>query len=199
MRYRFNLVPDDFRGRGFFDRGAFFLILILAVYIAGLAGVGIQYEKRYINLQNSLKQLNYQKNQLLFDEQSAKQILDRINNLQTMEIRDRKTLNLISDLVRDRIQWTRTFAQLTHLVPEGAWLQSMSSTGDGASRRMVFRGMALSNQWVARFLFFLENHPDFSDVRLEYSRISKLGTQEVYSFEVKAQMTQDPGRISNGS
>jgi len=194
MRYRFNLAPKDIRGGGPTDLGGLILILILAVYIAGLIGVGILYEERYINLQGSLSKLNYQKNQLIFDEQAAKQILDRISNLQTAEMKDRKILNLLNDLAGGRILWSQTLAQLTHIVPEGVWLQSMSSTGEGQSRSVVFRGRALSNQWVSRFLFLLENRPDFSDVRLEYSRLSKIGEKEVYNFEVNARMTPTAGR-----
>lgn len=195
MRYRFNMIPEGYAPRRFVDLGTFFLIIVLALYISGLTGLGILYEKRYVNLVNSLAQLNYQKNQLLFDEQSAKKILDRITRIQEQDVRDRKILNLLNDLVDRRIMWSRTMAQVTHIVPDGTWLQSMSSTGEGTSRRMVFRGMAASNQWVARFLFFLENHPDFSEVRLEFSRLAKVGDRELYSFEVNARMSQIEGRF----
>jgi len=195
MKYRFNLVPENYRMRRLIDRGNFFLIIVLSLYLAGLTSIGILYEKRFVKLQDSLARLNYQKNQLLFDERTADQVLARISQIQMKEIQDRKILNLINDLVSKRIQWSKTMAEITHIVPEGAWLQSMSSTGEGANREVVFRGMALSNQWVARFLFFLENHPDFSNVRLEYSRIAKIGDRDLYSFEVRVEMTQDTGRI----
>lgn len=199
MKYRFDLTPDDLKIRSAVDMGTMFLAIVLALYIAGLIGIGILYEKRFIDLQDSLTQLNFHKNQLLFDEQAAGQILNRITRIQDREIKDRKVLALINDLVNNRIQWTRTLAQLSHVVPDGAWLQSMSSTGEGPTRRIVFRGMALSNQWVARFLFFLENHPDFYDVQLEYSRLSKIAAREVYSFEIRSRMTQNRGRTSDGS
>jgi len=194
MRYRFNLVPESCKSGRMVDLGRFFLIIVLSLYLTGLAGVGILYERKFVTLQKSLTHLNYQKNQLLFDESSADKILEKISRIQEREVKDRKTLNLLRELVAQRILWEKTMAQITHVVPEGAWLQSMSSTGEGASRNMVFRGMAVSNQWVARLLFFLENHPDFSEVRLEYSRLTKVGTRDVYSFEVKARMTQGGGR-----
>jgi Tfp pilus assembly protein PilN len=195
MKYRFNLVPESYRMRRIVDRGNFLLVVVLLLFLAGLAGIGILYEKRFVTLQGSLARLNYQKNQLLFDERTADQILARISEIQTQEVKERKVLNLIKDLLRQRIQWSKTMAEITHIVPDGAWLQSMSSTGEGASREIVFRGVALSNQWVARFLFLLENHPDFSNVRLEYSRIAKVGERDLYSFEVKVAMAQDTGRI----
>lgn len=194
MRYRFNLVPDSYKVRRAVDMGNFFLIITLSLFLAGISGIGILYEKKFVTQQNSLKRLNYQKNQLLFDERSADQILGRISRIQIREVQDRKVLNLINELVSRRILWSKTMAQITHIVPEGAWLQSLTSTGEGTSRNIVFRGMAASNQWVARLLFFLENHPDFSNVRLEYSRLTKIGEREVYSFEVKVEMTQGAGR-----
>ncbi len=194
MRYRFNLVPESCKRGRMVDLGNFSLIVVLSLYLAGLAGMGILYERKYITLQESLTRLNYQKNQLLFDERTADMILEKISRIQELEVRDRRKFNILSELVNTRILWSRTMAQITHIVPEGAWLQSVSSSGEGTSRNMVFRGMAISNQWVARLLFFLENHPDFSEVRLEYSRLAKVGAREVYSFEVKARMTQSGGR-----
>ena len=193
MRYRFNLVPESFRSRGLKDTGSILMVLILSLYLLGLVGMGILYEKRLESLQDSLALLDFQKNQLLFDERSADRTLVEILGIQEQEREERRLLSLLGNLVSGRILWWKTMAQITHIVPEGVWLQSVSSTGEGFSRRMVFRGHALSNQLVARLLFLLENHPDFSGVGLEYSRLAKIGSHEVYSFEVRATMEQSGG------
>lgn len=189
MRYRLNILPEESRTGKFADLSLFTVVLIFVLYLAGLAGIGVLYEKRYITAVNTLTSLNYQKNQLLFQEQSAGRILERINQIQIRRSKDRNLVKVLNDLVERRIEWSGVMAQITHIVPDGVWLQTMSSTGEGRARRVQFRGMGTNNQWVARFLFYLENHPDFSDVKLEYSRLTKIGEKELFSFEVNALLT----------
>ncbi len=195
MKYRFNLLPDSYMPKGAMDIGRTFIIMVLLVFSLLLVAMGIMYEKRFIDIQNGITRLNYQKNQLLFDEGQAQKVLDRIDDIQLRDARDRQILKVLDSLVNDRITWSRSMAQITYIVPDGAWLNSMSSSGLGSERLLKFRGTALSNKWVARFLFYLENHSDFSGVRLEYSRLVKVGDRELYNFEIGARLHPPAGRI----
>jgi Tfp pilus assembly protein PilN len=195
MKYRFNLLPDSFKPRDLMEMGRWFVFLVLFLFMVGLVVIGFMYEKRFIDIQRSIARLNYQKNQLLFDEGQAQEVLKRIEVIQVMDSRDRQILKILDSLVNERIIWSRTMAQITYIVPDGAWLNSISSSGGGLERVIKFRGTALSNKWIARFIFYLENHNDFSGVRLEYSRLLKLGGREVYSFEVNANLHPPLGRI----
>lgn len=195
MKYRFNLLPDSYRPKMVMEIGRTFIVMVLVVFSLLLVAIGIMYEKRFIEIQNSITRLNYQKNQLLFDEGQAQKVLERIDDIQARDSRDRQILKVLDSLVNDRIMWSRTMAQITYIVPDGAWLSSISSSGVGSERLLKFRGTALSNKWVARFLFYLENHPDFSGVRLEYSRLVKVGNRELYNFEVEAKLHPPAGRI----
>lgn len=195
MKYRFNLLPDSYKPRDLLEMGRWFVFVVLFLFMLGLIVVGIMYEKRFIDIQNSIARLNYQKNQLLFDEGQAQKVLVRIDEIQAKDSRDRQILKILDSLVNERVMWSRTMAQITYIVPDGAWLNSISSSGGGLERVIKFRGTALSNKWVARFIFYLENHSGFSGVRLEYSRLLKLGGREVYSFEVNAKLHPPSGRI----
>ncbi len=195
MKDRFNLIPDGYLTQKTLDAGRFIIFTLVILFVAGMVSLGILYEKRFIQLEGSIQRLNYQKNQLLFEEASAQMILDRIAQIEAEDADGREVLNLLNGLVRDRIQWSKIMAQVTYIVPEGVWLNSLSSSGEGSHRKIKFRGAALSNKWVARFLFYLENHPDFSDVRLEYSRQIKIGERELYSFEVDSTLKAAGGRI----
>jgi len=195
MKHRFNLLPDSFKPRDLMEMGRWFVFLILFLFTVGLVVIGIMYEKRFIDIQLSITRINYQKNQLLFDEDQAQKVLARIEEIQVKDSRDRQILKILDSLVNERIMWSRTMAQITYIVPDGAWLNSISSSGGRLERIIKFRGTALSNKWLARFIFYLENHSDFSEVRLEYSRLLKLGGQEVYSFEVNANLHPPSGRI----
>ncbi|MFV2081808.1 MAG: PilN domain-containing protein [bacterium] len=194
MKYRFNLLPDSFKPRDIMEMGRWFVFLVLFLFTVGLVMIGIMYEKRFIDIQRSITRLNYQKNQLLFDEGETQKVLVRIEAIQAKDSRDRQILKILDSLVNERIMWSRTMAQITYIVPDGAWLNSISSSGSGVERTIKFRGTALSNKWIARFIFYLENHSDFSGVRLEYSRLLKVGGREVYSFEVIANLRPPSGR-----
>jgi Tfp pilus assembly protein PilN len=195
MRYRMNLVPDGYREKRAVDFGRLALALLLGGVLAFLAGVGILYEKRAIDLSRSLSLLTYQKSQLQLEAGSAQIALDRIAGIQSRDQAEREVLAQLDSFLTERVLWSRVMAQVTYLVPEGVWLTSVSSSGAGGARTLVFKGNALSNQWVARFLFFLENHPEFTRVTLTYSRKEQSGAAEVYGFEVTAELAPRLGRV----
>ncbi|GBE14909.1 MAG TPA: hypothetical protein ENH32_08800 [Proteobacteria bacterium] len=195
MRYRTNLLPDDVKARKSLRLGDLIMVLLVVFFITGLVTVGVMYERRFIAIQKGIASLNFQKNQLLFEEDRTKEILRRIEGIQARQAEDGKVVNLLESLIRGKIFWSRILAQITYIVPEGVWLNSLSSSGRESGRELVLRGTALSNKWVARFLFYLENHPDFSGVSLKYSRLTKMAGRDLYGFEVHAVLSPGAGRF----
>ncbi len=194
MRIRMNLIPDSYREKKAVDLGRMALILALAVWVALLAGVGILYQRRALDLQKGVALLAYQKSQLTLEEGATQKALDRIAGIRDRDLAEREILSQLDGFLGDRVLWSRVMAQVTFLVPDGVWLTSISSSGSGGKRVLVFKGSALSNQWVARFLFFLENHPEFTAVRLEFSRQAGPAEREIYNFEVSADLAPRLGK-----
>ncbi|NOY86211.1 MAG: hypothetical protein GXP52_02775 [Deltaproteobacteria bacterium] len=195
MKYRTNLLPGNVKAGKTLQSGNLIMVLLVVFFITGLVTIGVMYERRFIAIQEGIASLNFQKNQLLFEEDKAKEVLSRIESIQARQAEDGKVVKLLEGLVRGRILWSRVLAQTTYIVPKGVWLNFLSSSGSEAGRKLVFRGTALSNKWVARFLFYLENHPDFSGVSLEYSRLTKMGGKDLYSFEAHAVLSSTAGRF----
>jgi Tfp pilus assembly protein PilN len=195
MRYRMNLVPDSYREKKVVDLGRMALVLLLAGWTALLAMLGILYQERVLALRKGVALLAYQKSRLALEEGATQKALDRIAGIRDRDLAEREVLSQLDGFLVDRVLWSRVMAQATFLVPEGAWLTSISSSGAGGRRTITFKGNALSNQWVARFLFFLENHPEFTAVRLGYARQAGAGRGETCEFEVSAELAPRLGKV----
>ena len=195
MKYRTNLLPEEVRTGRSLELGDLIMVLLVVFFITGLVTVGVMYERRFITIQKGIASLNFQKNQLLFEESKAKDAIRRIENIQARQAGEQKVVKMLEGLVQGRILWSTVLAQTTYVVPEGVWLNYLSSSGTEPGRKLVFRGTALSNKWVARFLFYLENHPDFSNVSLEYSRLTKMGGKNLYGFEAHTVLSPSAGRF----
>ena len=118
-------------------------------------------------------------------------------NQQLVAERAGRVLALTSAL-RSRVGWDRLFGQLSSVLPDDVWLTSLqakapsvatTTDAEGASGAgFAIQGFTYSQEGVARFLARLEVVPDLTDVELGSSMLTKVESQDVYQFTIKAQV-----------
>jgi Tfp pilus assembly protein PilN len=108
-----------------------------------------------------------------------------------------------------RIQWDILLSDVSHVVPDGSWLSSLTlqaqpvTTPDPAAQQttttpqqttptaFVASGFALSQERVVRLLQQLELVPMLSDITLQRSERATVGTTKAFQFTLSANVRLD--------
>jgi Tfp pilus assembly protein PilN len=199
MIERINLIPDEI----LIDKKAVqkrpLIISILILYFLCLGAVFI-YQKANIKKRlNNVEQAKMQRDELVAQNTRYREVIERINLVQKKEEDIKKRLAVISSLLEERVYWSEILRNLTHRVPNGIWLTSLSTNdltkGAGNSptdsiggKGVKFNGTSLSNSAIAAFVFALENSSDFENVILVYSQKKESQDRDLYDFEISTDL-----------
>lgn len=214
MIERINLIPDETRKKIRAGRKRPLVASLLIVYVLAL-GAFYFYQKseiggRLADIDNAKKQ----RDELIAQSVRYKEVIERVNLTQRREEDIKKRLEVIGSLLEGRIYWSEALRDITHLVPDGIWFESLStydmakgggniqvestagqpsnvSTGGKSAfggKGVKFNGTALSNSRIAEFVFALENSRFFGNVLLAYSQKRELHGRDLYDFEITADL-----------
>lgn len=112
----------------------------------------------------------------------------RLSEIRAAEGELSQRIGVASELKDKRVSWSFVLKKLSHEVPKGVWLRSLSTSDvqGTTDKKVKFLGSATNNRAVADFIFKVENSGHFRDATLSYSQKRDLGGNFVYDFEVYA-------------
>lgn len=195
MIERINLIPDEI----LVDKKAVqkrpLIISVLVIYFLCLGAVYIYQKTKVKKRLNNVEQARMQRDELIAQNTRYREVIERINLVQKREDDIKKRLAVISSILEERVYWSEILRNLTHRIPDGIWLTSLStndlakepgkSPADSIGGKGVkFNGTALSNSAIAAFVFALENSNDFENVVLVYSQKNESQDRDLYDFEI---------------
>lgn len=199
MIERINLIPDEI----LIDKKAVqkrpLIISVFVIYFLCLGAVYIYQKAKVKKRLNNVEQARMQRDELIAQNTRYREVIERINLVQKREEDIKKRLAVISAILEERIYWSEILRNLTHRIPDGIWLTSLStndlakvpgkSPADSIGGKGVkFNGTALSNSAIAAFVFALENSSDFENVVLVYSQKNESQDRDLYDFEISADL-----------
>ncbi len=136
------------------------VVLVLLAVVSGL-----QWRKT-LTAQENVDLLRKQKAELEARLTSLNQDLGR-SDVRVQELRkEEDRLRAIRALFSDRILWSAVLQEVSHLVPEGLWLNLVESKDLEGRKELRIAGNALAYPSLSRFLTALERSPRFSQAQL---------------------------------
>jgi Tfp pilus assembly protein PilN len=121
----------------------------------------------------------------------------------------KQRLNVVATALDKRVAWDRVLREVSLVLPEDVWLTGLNAkspvsavatsslpVAPGAPpTEFTMLGDTYSHAAVARFLSRLAVVPDLTNVQLQRSSMSKIGTQQVVQFTIAADI-RAPGATS---
>lgn len=195
MIERINLIPDEILVDKKTVQKRPLIISVLVIYFLCLGAVYIYQKAKVKKRLNNVEQAKMQRDELIAQNTRYREVIERINLVQKREDDIKKRLAVISSILEERVYWSEILRNLTHRIPDGIWLTSLStndlakepgkSPADSIGGKGVkFNGTALSNSAIAAFVFALENSSDFENVVLVYSQKNESQDRDLYDFEI---------------
>ncbi len=112
----------------------------------------------------------------------------------------------LNTALNSRTPWDRVFRQFSLVLPDDVWLTTLSakspvspltnassSTAGAAPSQFTIQGRTYSHDGVARLLSRLQVVSDLTNVQLQSSSLSNVGTQQVVDFTIAADLTPTTG------
>jgi Tfp pilus assembly protein PilN len=108
-------------------------------------------------------------------------------------------VSALSTAMTSRVAWDRVFREFSLVLPDDVWLTTLSAkspispltnasttSGAGPPSQFTIHGRTYSHDGVARLLSRLQVVPDLTNVQLESSTLTKVGSQDVVEFSIAA-------------
>jgi Tfp pilus assembly protein PilN len=111
----------------------------------------------------------------------------------------------LNSALGERLAWDRVLREVSLVLPEDVWLSSLAAGGSSAEgtsgetpdaqagQTVTFNGFTYSQESVARLMTRLDLVPDFGEVTLQNSSATTVGSQNIYSFTVLADVISGGG------
>ena len=112
----------------------------------------------------------------------------------------------LNTALNSRTPWDRVFRQFSLVLPDDVWLTTLSakspispltnaasSTNGAAASQFIIQGRTYSHDGVARLLSRLQVVSDLTNVQLQSSSLSNVGSQQVVDFTVVADIPPTTG------
>ncbi|MBI3398087.1 MAG: PilN domain-containing protein [Deltaproteobacteria bacterium] len=192
MIERINLIPDEVRNKKKAAQKRPLVIGLLVFYILGL-GAFYFYQKAKIKERlHKIELMGKERDTLITQNARYKEIIERINLTQKRGNEIKKRLDIINVLLEGRVYWSEILRSITHIVPDGVWLMSLSTydISKGPGKGVKCSGTAISNSGIAEFVFALENSQFFRNILLNYSQKRELQGRDIYDFEITADLRE---------
>ena len=171
-----NLLPqEEKKSSSFATWGVLLTMLFILVW---LVLFGLQ-ARQYAMSHNRLATLNAQKQTLRQQMDVLRKELAIVSP--TGMTRDKAAL--IQDILKERVQWSRVFKQLSLIVPKGLWFDYLEGIADGKAQIRI-KGGALSYLSIADFMRSMEKSGYFEDPQLSYAQKAVVQGQDIVGFEI---------------
>jgi Tfp pilus assembly protein PilN len=106
-------------------------------------------------------------------------------------------VSALSSALTSRTAWDRVFREFSLVLPDDVWLTTLTakspispltnaSTTGAAPSQFTIQGRTYSHDGVARLLSRLQVVPDLTNVQLQSSTLTKVGTRDVVEFSIAA-------------
>jgi len=103
----------------------------------------------------------------------------------------------LNDALAKRLAWDRVLREVSLVLPDDVWLSSLAAAGAGGveaaaesapagAQTITFNGFTYSQESVARLLTRLGLVADLSNVKLQTSAVTEVGSQQIYNFTILA-------------
>ncbi len=118
-------------------------------------------------------------------------------------------VSALSSALANRVAWDRVFREFSLVLPDDVWLTTLTAhapvsptaaagsvpapSSGSAPTQFVISGNTYSHDGVARLLSRLQVLPDLRNVTLVSSMLTKVGSQEVVSFQIVADIRTASG------
>ena len=115
-------------------------------------------------------------------------------------------VSALSTALTSRVAWDRVFREFSLVLPEDVWLTTLSakspispltnaasSTNGAAASQFIIQGRTYSHDGVARLLSRLQVVSDLTNVQLQSSSLSNVGSQQVVDFTIAADIPPTTG------
>jgi|SRR5438105_2134706 len=113
-------------------------------------------------------------------------------------------VSALSSALSSRVAWDRVFREFSLVLPDDVWLTTLTakspispatnaaSSTSAAPSEFLIQGRTYSHDGVARLLSRLQVVPDLTNVQLQSSTLSQVGTQNVVEFSIAADIKVAP-------
>ncbi len=201
-----NLLPQEMRRKS----GGFGVSkAIVAGVVTGIALVvlltGATYLQkiRLANVQEDIARVEAKTRRMKKDIE----LVDRLVDVKTRIVR---RLSAIETLDRNRAAWVRNLEDLATVIPDFLWLSEfrqggditttttkrrsgalqakVDSTGLAQKNKLTLQGYCYTVSSLANFVLNMQDSPRFSDIKLNYARITDINERKVYDFQVACRL-----------
>jgi Tfp pilus assembly protein PilN len=171
-----NLLPQEGKKSSSF---ATWGVLLAILFILAWLGLFSWQARQYALSKNRFVTLSAQKQALRQQMDALRKELAIVSP--TGMTRDKAAL--IQDILKERVQWSQVFKQLSLIVPKGLWFDYLEGIADGKAQIRI-RGGALSYLSIADFMLSMEKSGYFEDPQLSYAQKAVVQGQDMVGFEI---------------
>ncbi|MBD3298228.1 MAG: hypothetical protein GF341_06205 [candidate division Zixibacteria bacterium] len=206
-----NLLPSEYRRRSSnlaVSRSMLFSVAAVVGLVVVLGGISYYQSLRLAGVKQDIAKVEAKTEQMREDIQ----LVDRLVDVKTRILR---RMSAIEKLDRDRAAWVQNMEDLATVIPEFLWIsefrqgeqksalntrkQDKNATADSLANlnnKLTLSGFSYTVSSLANFILNLQDSPRFSDVRLNYAKMTDVNERKVYDFQVACQLepiTEDAG------
>jgi Tfp pilus assembly protein PilN len=200
---RVNLVPQEEQAREFRRRIYIFPIAGAILLVGALGGSYYYYTNQQTNAKNELDQT-----QQSIDAKAPQ--LAELQRYEDAKSQKQARLSSVNNLYNARVRWSRILDDISFVIPEDIWLNSITAEVPGAQastaaagkpaatdtsqQDIVIEGFTYENSMptIATFMVRLALLPALSEVTLESAATEKVGNDLVIRFKIGAKLKQGP-------
>jgi len=183
-----NLIPDEIQKGWRIRKWRLAFAASAACYLLFLAAVFALQRMELKGLKAAEAALISQKDALSQRSSEYALLTKKLSDIHAAEGELSQRIGVASELKDRRVSWSFVLKKLSHEVPKGVWLRSLSTSDvqGTTDKKVKFLGSATNNRAIADFIFKIENSGSFRDAALSYSQKREMGGTSVYDFEVYA-------------
>lgn len=206
-----NLLPSEYRRRSSnlaMAKSTLFGVAAVVGLVVVLGGISYYQSLRLDGVKQDIAKVEAKTEQMREDIQ----LVDRLVDVKTRILR---RMSAIEKLDRDRAAWVQNMEDLATVIPEFLWLsefrqgeeesalntrrQNNNANADSLANldnKLTLAGFSYTVSSLANFILNLQDSPRFSDVRLNYAKLTDVNERKVYDFQVACQLepiTEDTG------
>lgn len=173
MREHINLlIGEAEKGEGAYYKKLAIFIILFAPMIILLLGYGFA-RREAVLLKKELSDLTANRDAIKIEiARLTGNIEQVVSRKESTRIEEEKRLDLIKNLVRERILWSEIMREVSLTVPEEVWLTDLESRDSKMPDRKEIRmvGFAKSHTDITKFITLLEGSSHLRDISLIYAQ-----------------------------
>lgn len=167
----------------------FFVILGLAVILAGLAMVGVHV---FVN-----NMISYQQARNTYLQQEIQKLDKQISKIRALQSTRRQLearIKIIEQLQASRPEFVHLFDELVRTLPRGTYLTSVAQKGGG----ILIDGIAQSNARVSNYMWNIDKSAWLKNPDLRVINTEKLDGERVSKFQLQVEQAHKKAGKAGG-